>query len=184
MKDSVLKKFEKIKQTRELSKDNKKYIFGRILANSVICIAIFVLILIFKVAACYLTKTTAKIVYDVYSIIFLIFALILLEIVYKKDSSKWMASGLEILILALFTLFSTNIVLKNQNNVINIIILVITIYYNTKIIYIYTTERGKILLASSDIPEIIKKESQDEMAQEFKQKDVKKIKTKTRRRKK
>lgn len=184
MKDSVLKKFEKIKQTRELSKDNKKYIFGRVLANFVIGLAFLVLILIFNVAACYLTKATAKIVYDVYSIIFLVFALILLEIAYKKDSLKWMASGLEILVLALFTLFSPNLVLKNQNNAINIIILVVAIYYSTKITYIYTTERGKFLQASSDIPEIIKKESQDEMAQEFKQKDVKKIKRKPRRSKK
>lgn len=186
MKDNTLKKIEKIKQTRELPEENKKRIIKSIVANSIICTAILVLILAFEVAASFLPKLAAKKMYQIYSIEFLIFALILLEVAYKKDSTKWAASGLEILSLAVFTLFSPYIFLGSKTKAIYIAMIFVTLYYILKIIRIYCIEKRRYLLAVSDIPEIIKKESQDEMAQEFKkkEKEPKKIKSKTRRRRK
>ena len=112
MKKIELENIEKIKEKRELSKEAKDKIICRVVANSAIGIAICILIYTFKIASNLLVKEAATLVYNVYSIEILVFALILLEIAYKKDSGKWAASGMEMLVLAVFMLFSPYIYLK------------------------------------------------------------------------
>lgn len=168
MKKIELENIEKIKEKRELSKEAKDKIIGRVVANSAIGIAICILIYTFKIASNLLVKEAATLVYNVYSIEILVFALILLEIAYKKDSGKWAASGMEMLVLAVFMLFSPYIYLKFNNKIMYPIIATVAIYYIAKVIAIYFMEKKQYLNDISDIQEIIKKESQDDKAQEEK----------------
>lgn len=170
MKKIELENIEKIKEKRELSKEAKDKIIGRVVANSAIGIAICILIYTFKIASNLLVKEAATFVYNVYSIEILVFALILLEIAYKKDSGKWAASGMEMLVLAVFMLFSPYIYLKFNNKIMYPIIATVAIYYIAKVIAIYFMEKKQYLNDISDIQEIIKKESQDDKAQEEKTK--------------
>lgn len=168
MKKIELENIEKIKEKRELSKEAKDKIIGRVVANSAIGIAICILIYTFKIASNLLVKEAATLVYNVYSIEILVFALILLEIAYKKDSGKWAASGMEMLVLAVFMLFSPYIYLKFNRKIMYPIIATVAIYYIAKVITIYFMEKKQYLNDISDIQEIIKKESQDDKAQEEK----------------
>ena len=170
MKKIELENIEKIKEKRELSKEAKDKIIGRVVANSAIGIAICILIYTFKIASNLLVKEAATFVYNVYSIEILVFALILLEIAYKKDSGKWAASGMEMLVLAVFMLFSPYIYLKFNNKIMYPIIATVAIYYIAKVIAIYFMEKKQYLNDISDIQDIIKKESQDDKAQEEKTK--------------
>lgn len=170
MKKIELENIEKIKEKRELSKEAKDKIIGRAVANGAIGIAICILIYTFKIASNLLVKEAATFVYNVYSIEILVFALILLEIAYKKDSGKWAASGMEMLVLAVFMLFSPYIYLKFNNKIMYPIIATVAIYYIAKVIAIYFMEKKQYLNDISDIQDIIKKESQDDKAQEEKTK--------------
>ncbi len=78
MKKIELENIEKIKEKRELSKEAKDKIIGRVVANSAIGIAICILIYTFKIASNLLVKEAATLVYNVYSIEILVFALILI----------------------------------------------------------------------------------------------------------
>lgn len=168
MKKIELENIEKIKEKRELSKEAKDKIIGRVVANSAIGIAICILIYTFKIASNLLVKEVATFVYNVYSIEILVFAVILLEVAYKKDSGKWAASGMEMLVLAVFMLFSPYIYLKFNNKIMYPIIATVAVYYVAKVIVIYFMEKKQYLNGISDIQEIIKKESQDGKAQEEK----------------
>jgi len=168
LKKIELENIEKIKEKRELSKEAKDKIIGRVVANSAIGIAICILIYTFKIASNLLVKEAATLVYNVYSIEILVLALILLEIAYKKDSGKWAASGMEMLVLAVFMLFSPYIYLKFNRKIMYPIIATVAIYYIAKVIAIYFMEKKQYLNDISDIQEIIKKESQDDKAQEEK----------------
>lgn len=170
MEKEDLENIEKIQEKRELSKEAKDIIIGRAVANGAIGIAICILIFTFKLAANLLVKETAILVYNVYSIEILVLSLVLLEIAYKKDSGKWATSGMEMLVLAVFMLFSPYIFLRFNSKIMYPIILIIALYYIGKIIAIYITERQKYIDGISDIQDIIKRESQDDKAQEEKAK--------------
>ncbi len=178
MRKEELENIEKIQEKRELSKESKDKIIGRTVANGAIGIAICILIYTFKIASNLLVKEAAILIYNVCSIEILVFALILLEIAYKKDSRKWAISGLEMLILAIFVLFSPYIYLKFNNKVMYPIIAIVAIYYIVKVIVIYFMEKKQYLNDISDIQEIIKKESQDDKAQEEKTKILEEIEQK------
>ncbi len=178
LKKDDLKNIEKLKEKRYLSKEEKSKITARVVANWAICISIAILIMTFVIASELLEKRAAIFVYNVYSMVFLICSIVTLEVAYKKDSSSWAISGLEILFLAIFTLFAPYIFFRLDKKYIYLIIMLVTIYYIAKIIKITLSERKKYLLKISDISDIIKKESQDELAKDFQIEREEKIKKK------
>ena len=168
LKKNILNDIENIRQKRTISNEIEKKIKNMIIANGTIAIAMIILVLIFTISARFLPKVRTELIYKSYAIEFLVLSLIIFEIGYKKDSGKLAIYGIEILVLALFTLFAPNILFKCTNNIICAIIILIMIYYSTKMVKIYCSEKKKYILESSDISNIIKKESQDEKAQEEK----------------
>lgn len=170
MKKEDFENMEKIQEKREFSKEIKDKIMGRAVANGAIGIAICILIYTLKIASNLLVKEAATLIYNVYSIEIIVFALILLEIAYKKDSGKWAASGMEMLALSVFMLFSPYIYLKFNSKIMYPIIATVAIYYIAKVVVIYSMEKKQYLNDISDIQDIIKKESQDDKAQEEKTK--------------
>lgn len=167
MKKNVLRNIESIKEERELSKETQKKIAEKIISNWAICIAILILIICFTIAKNMLPKGVADYIYHTSSVIVLIYSLAVLEIAYKKDSGEWAIAGIEILLIALFSLFSPYIFFKYTDRFIYGTISLITAYYIFKIIRIYYKEKKIYLIKNSDISNIIKKESKDELAQEF-----------------
>lgn len=167
LKKNVLKDIEKIKEKRNLSKEAKNKIVARVISNWAICISIAILIMTFVMVSKLLAKSDAIFVYNVCSIAFLIFAIVIFEVAYKKDSGTWAVCGIETLTLSILVLFSPYIFFKAQDKYIYILLILITIYYISKIIKITYSEKKKYLLEVSDIQNIVKKESKDELAQDF-----------------
>lgn len=183
VKKNVLKDMEKLQEKRILSKEAKDKITARVVANWAICISIAILIMTFVMASELLEKNAAIFVYNVYAMVFLICSIIILEVAYKKDNASWAISGLEVLILAMFTLFAPYVFFRVDRKYVYILIIIVTLYYIVKIIKISLSEKKKYLLEISDISDIIKKESQDELAQKFKNDKAKKSKTMTKKNK-
>ena len=161
---NIMKNLEKIQEKRKLSVDTKKKIKDRAISNWAICISAIILILAFTVTANLITKQISILIYNICAMGILVFSLIVLEIAYKKDSGKWAICGIEILILSVFALFLPYIFYRTNKLIVYIFITIVTIYYIAKIIKIYFSEKKKYLTEISDITNIVKKESQDEIA--------------------
>ena len=170
MKKNILNNVEAIKKKRDLSKETKKQISKKIIANALICIGMLLLLMIYRITADFLTIEIAISMYHTSSMLILLIALAILEIAYKKDNGNLGISGLEILALAIFTLFAPYIYIKFRTNFIYKALIFITVYYISKIMIIYCKEKKQYSLNISDISNIIKKESQDEIAQQEKNK--------------
>lgn len=170
MKKNILNNIEAIKKKRDLSKETKKQISKKIIANALICIGMLLLLMIYRITADFLTIEIAISMYHTSAMLILLIALAILEIAYKKDNGNSGISGLEILALAIFTLFAPYIYIKFRTNFIYKALIFITVYYISKIMIIYYKEKKQYSLNISDISNIIKKESQDEMAQQEKNK--------------
>lgn len=179
MNKNILKKMEKIEEKRKLPDEVKKKIKDRAISNWAICISAIILVLTFKISANFLPKQATDLIYNVCAIAILVFSLIVLEIAYKKDSGKWAICGIEILILSVFALFSPYIFYRTNKLIVYIFITIVTIYYIAKIIKIYFSEKKKYLTEISDITNIVKKESQDEIAKREQEKLLKKMEKKT-----
>lgn len=170
MKKNILKDIENIKEKRKLSKEAEKQIMSKVIANWAIGTSMVILVMIFVIAAKFLSQTSAILIYNIYSVVLLIFTLIIFEMAYKKDNGNLAISGIEILFVSIFTLFSPYIFFKFSYGAIYGVMTVFAVYYIAKIINIYCSKKKKYLLEISDITDIIKKESKDELAKEFENK--------------
>lgn len=176
MKKNVLNKMEKINEERKMSKEVEKKITERIIANASICISLTILIFTIKIISKFLSREISLIITNLFASIFLIFAIIMFEIAYKKDSGKLAISSVELLFISLFVLFSQYINLKLNRNAINMILIIFNIYYIVKIIAIYNQGKKKYLKNISDINDIIKKESKDKLLEKFRTEEEEKKK--------
>ena len=95
------------------------------------------LLMIYRITADFLTIEIAISMYHTSSMLILLIALAILEIAYKKDNGNLGISGLEILALAIFTLFAPYIYIKFRTNFIYKALIFITVYYISKIMIIY-----------------------------------------------
>ena len=98
---------------------------------------------------------------EVFSGIFLVIGLVMLEIAYKKDSGKSAISGIELLVLSMHSL-SINHIITFYKYDFRFYLLVssymFAIYYVLKSVIIYTKEKREYLKSLSDISEIVKEE--------------------------
>lgn len=169
LKKNVLSDIEKLKkENRTLNKEEQQKIRQSLIANWAIGISLVILIMTFKISANLVSQIVTVKLYNICSIVLLIYSIIIFEIAYKQDSSKWAISGIEMLVISVVSLFSPYIFYKFSINWVYVIIGLITVYYTAKIIMIYFFRKREIALKNSDITEIIKKESKDEKAEEFK----------------
>ena len=173
MKKNMLKDIENIKQERKLSKETEKIIKNELIAYWAIGISFINLIMIFQIATSALPQNIAIKIYNVCSIELLIFTIVVFEVAYKKDNGKLALCGVETLVISIYTLFAPYVFYVFSDIVKYIQIAVIDVYYIIKIIATYCLEKKKYLLEKSDITEIIKKESQDNKAEEEKEKILK-----------
>ena len=165
MEKNVLENIEKIKKEKKLTKEQEKQIKSRLISNFAICIAILILIMTYGVATNFVDKVTTLVIFNIASVIFLIFDIAIFEVAYKKDSGTIATCGIEVLFVSIFTLFCPYIFLKfNYLVLCYVVIGIVAFYYFIKMILIYKKEKKNYLYKASDISEIIKKENKDRKA--------------------
>lgn len=166
MKKKQLETLEKINEERKLDKETKAVIYKKILKNFLFAIGILVLFITLRFMALNLDKTINILVYKILSVISLAATIILFEAAYKKDDDTLAITSIEMLFLSITLLLAPYILIIRKNVFTSMIGVYFTIYYIIKNLIIYRNKKNKYLQEKSDITQIIKKESKDEMAQE------------------
>ena len=98
---------------------------------------------------------------EVFSGIFLVLGLVMLERAYKKEDGKLAISGIELLVLSMHSLSINHVIAFYQYDFRFYLLTssyVFAIYYVLKSIIIYTKEKRQYLKNLSDISEIVKEE--------------------------
>lgn len=166
MKKKQLETLEKINEERKLDKETKTVIYKKILKNFLFAIGILVLFITLRFMALNLDKTINILVYKILSVISLAATIILFEVAYKKDDDTLAITSIEMLFLSITLLLAPYILIIRKNVFTSMIGVYFTIYYIIKNLIIYRNKKNKYLQEKSDITQIIKKESKDEMVQE------------------
>ena len=166
MKKKELEELEKINKERKLSSEIKEKIGKKALNNFLMSLDILLLFIILMITGRNLNKETTVAIYKISSVVLFMFALIIIEVAYKKDNDEIALNSIEILALSVVTLLTPYIFIERINVTGTIVGCYFTAYYILKNLVIYRKEKNKYLRQQSDISQIVKKESQDVLAQE------------------
>ena len=166
MKKKQLDTLEKINEERKLSNEVKLKIAKKALKNFLLATAILLLFVILKLMAINLDKQLASLVFKEISIGLFIITLFLFESAYKKDDDSLAVTSIEMFLLSIITLLTPYILISRASVYTSIIGVYFAVYYAIKNLILYRNEKNEYLNEKSDITEIIKKESQDKLAQE------------------
>lgn len=169
VRKNIINDIEKIKKERKLSQEIEKKIFNRAIINGIIGACMLVVVMSFMIIKNSVEKTTAIFIYKISTIVALIITLSIIEIAYKKDSGKLAIISVELLVLSIFVLFSPFIYMRMSYKIVYAFLGIISLYYALKIIKIYYNEKKQYLMKISDITDIVKKESKDELAKKEKE---------------
>lgn len=166
MKKKQLETLEKINEERKLNKEVKEKIAKKALKNFLIATGILLLFVILKLMAINLDKQLASLVFKEISIGSFVITLFLFESAYKKDNDSLAITSIEMFLLSIITLLTPYILISRTSIYTSIVGVYFIVYYCIKNLIIYRKEKNEYLNKKSDIAEIIKKESQDKLAQE------------------
>ena len=166
MKRKQLETFEKINEERKLSEEVKVNIEKKVLKNFLLATGILLLFVVLKLMAINLDKQLASLVFKEISIGLFVITLFLFESAYKKDDDNLAITSIEIFLLSIVTLLTPYILISRTSIYTSIIGVYFTVYYSIKNLIIYRKDKNEYLNKKNDIAEIIKKESQDKLAQE------------------
>ena len=166
MRKKQLETLEKINEERKLDEETKEVIRKKVLKNFLFATGILLFFIILKLMALNLDKNINILVYKISSVILLAITLVLFEVAYKKDSDTLAITSIEMFFLSIITLLTPYTLISRINVFTSIMGVYFTIYYAIKNYIIYRNEKNKYLKEKNDIPQIVKKESKDELAQE------------------
>lgn len=162
MKKVTIQKIEEeINEKMKMSEDVKKSLRKEIFTNIIICACLVAYFIFLFLGGLGKTKEVSIISLRIFSTIYLITSIILFEIAYRKDNGKIAIHGIEILVIAIITLFLPYIIFELDSKHQKIYAFVgeyIATYYVIKCIYISIKRKKKYSKEVSDIKEIIKKE--------------------------
>lgn len=160
-KGTIQKIEEEINEKRKMPKEVKESLRKEIFTNIIICACLVAYFLFLFLGSVDKTKAVRVIDLKIFSTIYLATSIILFEIAYKKDSGKIAIHGVEILLVAIMTLFLPYIIFELDSKYQKIYYFVgeyIAVYYVIKCICISIIRKRKYSKDVSDIKEIIKKE--------------------------
>ena len=144
-----------------MEENSKKIYIKKVLINIGVLIAIGIYFIILNLLNIKIDKEAFINIYKYMSMGILLFAIILFEIAYKKDSGTITIFGIEVLILSVITLLSINMASKFKIDFQKYLIascVVYVVYYIFKFIIIHTINRRTYLKSLSDIKEIVTSE--------------------------
>lgn len=182
MRKIQLETIEKISKERRLNKETKDKINKQVFWNLILSITILIFFIVLKYISINIEKNLCLIIYKTLSTILLIITIVLFEIAYKKDGSTLITiTSIETLFLAITTLIAPYFLIERNNMWNSMIGIYFTVYYIIKCFIIYKNEKNKYLKEKNDIIQIVKKESQDELAKEQLERNKPKIEEKPKR---
>lgn len=167
MKKKQLETLEKMNKDRNLDKETIEKILKKILKNFLIAIGILLFFIILKFVSINLEKQIAILIYKILSFGLLAFTIILFELAYKKDDDNIAIISIEIFFLTIITLLTPYILISRTNSYTSSIGVVFAVYYSIKNYVIYIKAKNEYLKEKSDITQIVKKESKDELVKEL-----------------
>ena len=161
----------------KIPKDIKESIYTKIFNELGIAILIFLYIIVLNFSFIKVNENTFTNCVHGISGAVCVFAIVLFEIAYRKDSGKIGLYGVEQLALSLITLFMPYIYFKRSTtfrNLYSLFGLYISVYYSIKALVVYVIEVRRYKAGLSDIKEIVndKNESYLEEKSERKFEDV------------
>lgn len=173
MKKSEIEKLDELNKEKQLNKKDKNKILNKVLSDFLIAIDILLLFIILMFIKRYLDKNIAVCIYKISSVIFFAFTLVTFEIAYKKDNDALGITGIEMLFVSICLLLLPYFFIERPNLITLNLGSYFACYYIFKNLIVYNKMKKDAIMNQSDIPEIIKKESQDKMAKEEIEKRIK-----------
>ena len=166
MKKKELETLEKLNKERKLDSETKERILKKTFKNIILGTIILLLYIVLMLIAIKLDKNVATLIYKEISIGMLIITLFLFEVAYKKDNDELAITSIEMFFLTIFVLLTPYTLISKANANALFVGIYFTIYYAIKNLIIYSNAKKEYLSEKNDISEIIKRESQDKLAQE------------------
>lgn len=162
MNETTIEKIEKeIDEKTKLPKDTKEKIIKEVFTNIVMAIGVMVYLTFLILGSVGAVKNIRIIDFNIFSIILLGISILLFEIAWKRGSGKLAMHGIEVLAIALFTLFLPYIIFELNSPYKKFYLIAsayTTVYYSIKSIYIAIKSRKKYMVTVDDIKDIVKKE--------------------------
>ncbi len=161
IKNSDLYENAKHQEIDKEEKAKRQIYLRKIFLNVLKAIAIMLYFVLLNVAYINLKQEVLIKDIEIFSIAFLVFGLVELEIAYKKDDGSIVISAVELLLLAFHNLSIMHVITMYKYDFRLYLLTssyVFSIYYILKSIIIYTKERKEYLNTLNDISEIVKKD--------------------------
>ena len=171
---------EKMKMTEKAKENLRREIFTNIIISACL-VAYFIFLFLGGIGK---TKEVSITNLKIFSTIYLVVAIILFEIAYRKDNEKIAIHGIEILVIAIITLFLPYIIFEldtKHQKIYAFMGAYIAVYYVIKCICIALKRKKNYSKEVSDIKEIVKKEkrqikNEEEIVEEAPKKVIEKTK--------
>ncbi|MDO5556175.1 MAG: hypothetical protein Q4G09_06100 [Clostridia bacterium] len=160
-KDAIKKIEEVIDQKKKLPTDIKNKIRKEIFINLIIAIIIITYFIFLMLGTNGKTKNVCIIDFNIFSLFSLGLAIYLFEKAYKRGNGKFAIYGIELLFVAIATLFLPYVIFEIDATYKKYYLMInsyIGIYYLIKSIYISIKRKKEYIKQISDIKDIIKKE--------------------------
>ncbi len=158
--ENIRKLDEELKQRKKIPKDYKRKIRKQIILNIVTILAIVLFLCSINIMSLYLETQIYLNYLRITSIVVAIISIVYFELGYRKDNEKLFLYGVEILILAVVTLFSIYLYymfFEQYNTILIYITISFTIYYIVKILILKARMKKQYYKDQNDIKDIVKK---------------------------
>ena len=150
----------KIKEERKLPEDRKKDIYINVLRNIITAVLLTVYFFGVNLINLYMDSDTFAYQINAFSIILLVATIVIFEKAYNKDDDRTALLGIEIMFLALVTLFLRYVTIKYSFDYMVCLASltgIFVVYYIIKSVVTYVKEKKQYIKSLSDIKEIVKK---------------------------
>lgn len=159
--ENIQKMEEIIKDKHKISNEDTKKIKRKVFENLLIAIIFVIYLYLIYLGSQNIETSIYLTDLKVFSISLLVVAIIIFEYSYKNDNGNMCIHGIEVLILAIITLFLIYIYSLFINRafslIITLIIILYVIYFTIKSIIILFKMKKQYFKSKNDIKEIIKK---------------------------
>lgn len=160
---------------KKIPKEEHNKILEKVIKNILIAIIVMIYFIIINILQIRLITNIMDITIKSLSMLLLFLGIVLIERAYKKDNAETFISSIEVLVLAVHTLFINYVISKHKFDFRTYILAssyIFAIYYILKTIIIYIKSKKQYFKSLSDISEIVKDEP---IVKEATKKNIEKI---------